>query len=133
MQDCHKISPYCTALIDSDRTQHSSSSSTSAAAVTIKMAAVDKVAVFWIIAANLLAAGMMYQRLDKMGHLAPIKQQVAAVFEPVLEQLGLFHASYAPCGLQNGTMFILTSSRVVHPDGVRPGAGECVGGCASTQ
>lgn len=82
----------------------------------------DRVAVLWIVFANLLAAGMMYQRLDKMGYLVPIKQQVAAVVEPVLETLGLFHASYQQCGLQDSTMFILTSSRVVHPDGVRPGA-----------
>lgn len=91
----------------------------------------DKVAVFWILAANLLAGGMMYQRLDKMGYLTPIKHQAAAVFEPLLEQLGLFHASYSQCGLQNSTMFILTSSRVVHPDGVRPGASECLHGCCA--
>jgi len=96
------------------------------AAHRIKM---DKVAVFWILAANLLAGGMMYQRLDKMGYLAPIKHQAAAVFEPLLEELGLFHASYSQCGLQNSTMFIITSSRVVHPDGVRPGASKCLHGC----
>lgn len=88
------------------------------------MAGLDRVAVLWIVFANLLAAGMMYQRLDKMGYLSPIKQQVAAVVEPVLETLGLFHASSQQCGLQDSTMFILTSSRVVHPDGVRPGASE---------
>lgn len=72
----------------------------------------------------------MYQRLDKMGYLAPAKQRLASVVEPLLERMGLFHASYQQCGLQDSTMFILTSSRVVHPDGVRPGAGVgFVGGC----
>ena len=91
------------------------------------MAGFDKVAVLWIIAANLLAGGMMYQRLDKMGYIAPIKQRAAAVIEPVLESLGLFHANYQQCGLQDSTMFIITSSRVVHPDGVRPGASKFQG------
>lgn len=85
----------------------------------------DRQTILFVIMANLLAGGMMYQRLDKMGYLAPVKEQVAAVVEPVLEALGLFHASYQQCGLQDSTMFVLTSSRVVHPDGVRPGASEC--------
>lgn len=89
----------------------------------------DKVAIMWIVVANLLAGGMMYQRLDKMGYLGPLRDAAAAVFEPVLAQLGLSHAaSYSQCGLQNSTSFIITSSRVVHPDGVRPGAGECMHG-----
>jgi hypothetical protein len=92
--------------------------------------AMDRVAVMWIIMANLLAGGMMYQRLDKMGYLAPVKQHIAAVVEPVMEALGLFHASYEQCGLQNATMYIITSSRVVHPDGVKPGASKQVPGWA---
>jgi hypothetical protein len=91
----------------------------------------DKVAILWIVVANLLAGGMMYQRLDKMGYLGPVKEAAAAVFEPVMAQLGLSHAaSYSQCGLQNSTSFIITSSRVVHPDGVRPGAGEWMHGAA---
>lgn len=80
----------------------------------------DRVAVLWIVAANVLAAGMLYQRLDGLGYLGPIKHRV----EAAAEALGLWHAAHPPCGLQDDTMFILTSSRVVHPDGVRPGAGE---------
>lgn len=83
--------------------------------------AMDKLAVAWIIAANLLAAGMMYQRLDSLGYLGRVKHAV----ESVVEHFGLLHAAHPQCGLQEETMFILTSSRVVHPDGVRPGASEC--------
>lgn len=88
----------------------------------------DRQTILWVVMANLLAGGMMYQRLDKLGYLAPVKEQVSAVVEPVLEALGLFHASYQQCGLQDSTMFVLTSSRVVHPDGVRPGASELSNG-----
>jgi hypothetical protein len=86
----------------------------------------DRQTILWVIMANLLAGGMMYQRLDKIGYLEPVKHQVSAVVEPVMEFLGLSHAhSYEQCGLQDSTSFVLTSSRVVHPDGVRPGASEC--------
>jgi hypothetical protein len=84
--------------------------------------ALDRQAVVWIITANLMAASMLYQRLDKQGYIAPLKHRA----HDVLEEWGLVAPSHAPCGLlpNNTTRFILTSSRVVHPHGVRPGAGE---------
>lgn len=78
----------------------------------------DKTIIVWIIAANALAGSILYQRLDSMGYMVPFKRHI----ETMYEKLGLFHASYPQCGLLEHTMFILTSSRVVHPDGVRPGA-----------
>jgi len=80
----------------------------------------DKLALIWIVGANALAAAILYQRLDKMGYVVPFKHHM----EATMERFGLFHASYPQCGLLNDTMFVLTSSRVVHPDGVRPGASE---------
>lgn len=78
----------------------------------------DRTIVIWVVAANVLAAGMLYQRLESLGYMNSVKHHV----EALIEQLGLFHASYPQCGLLKDTMFIITSSRVVHPDGVRPGA-----------
>ncbi len=78
----------------------------------------DRTILVWVIGANFLAAGILWQRLDSLGYMVPLKSHVESLYET----LGLFHASYPQCGLLNDTMFILTSSRVVHPDGVRPGA-----------
>lgn len=71
-----------------------------------------------ILAANVIAAGVLYQRLDSLGYTVPFKHSVEAIYE----KLGIYHAAYPQCGQLQDTMFILTSSRVVHPDGVRPGA-----------
>lgn len=79
----------------------------------------DRTAAVWILGANLLAFAVLYQRLDTLGYTVPLKHHV----ETLVERLGLGHAAYPQCGLLDDTMFILTSSRVVHPDGVRPGAG----------
>eukprot|EP00882_Tetradesmus_deserticola_P025499 GHRQ01028014.1.p1 GENE.GHRQ01028014.1~~GHRQ01028014.1.p1 ORF type:complete len:103 (+),score=33.62 GHRQ01028014.1:185-493(+) len=82
--------------------------------------ALDKSMIAIILAANAIAASVLYQRLDSLGYTVPFKHQLEAVYE----KLGIYHAAYVQCGQLPDTMFILTSSRVVHPDGVRPGASE---------
>lgn len=80
----------------------------------------DRTIVIWVVAANVLSAGMLYQRLESLGYMNSVKHHV----EALTERLGLFHASYPQCGLLKDTMFVLTSTRVVHHDVVRPGAGK---------
>ncbi|KAF6265397.1 allantoinase [Scenedesmus sp. NREL 46B-D3] len=80
--------------------------------------ALDKSMIAIILAANAIAASVLYQRLDSLGYTVPFKHHI----ETLYEKLGLYHAAYTQCGQLQDTMFILTSSRVVHPDGVRPGA-----------
>jgi hypothetical protein len=82
--------------------------------------ALDKSMVVIILVANAIAASVLYQRLDSLGYTVPFKHHVESIYE----RLGIFHAAYQQCGQLQDTMFILTSSRVVHPDGVRPGASE---------
>jgi hypothetical protein len=82
----------------------------------------DRQVLVWVLAANFVAAGMLYQRLDSAGYLAPAKHALDALYE----HFGLFHAAHPQCGLLDETMYVLTSSRIVHPDGiVRSGAGVC--------
>jgi hypothetical protein len=82
--------------------------------------ALDTSMIVIILAANVIAASVLYQRLDSLGYTVPFKDHVEALYE----KLGIYHAAYPQCGQLQDTMFILTSSRVVHPDGVRPGASE---------
>jgi hypothetical protein len=82
--------------------------------------ALDKSMIVIIVVANAIAASVLYQRLDSLGYTVPFKTHVESLYE----RLGIFHAAYQQCGQLQDTMFILTSSRVVHPDGVRPGASE---------
>lgn len=83
----------------------------------------DRTAVVWILGANILAFAVLYQRLITMGYAVPFKDHLDAVYE----KLGIFHGSYQQCGHFNRTAFIMTSSRVVFPDGVRPGASKWAG------
>jgi hypothetical protein len=86
----------------------------------------DKTIVIWLVLANVVALFVLHQRLHAMGWDVPLQDAVDSVFEAV----GAGHAAYKPCGLLNTSAFILTSTRVVWPDGVRPGAGEAPGGRA---
>jgi hypothetical protein len=91
--------------------------------------ALDKSMVVIILVANAIAASVLYQRLDNLGYTVPFKHHVESIYE----RLGIFHAAYEQCGQLQNTMFILTSSRVVHPDGVRPGASENLSSYAASQ
>jgi hypothetical protein len=84
----------------------------------------DKTIVVWLVLANVVALLVLHQRLTAIGWDVPLQDTVDSLYEAV----GIGHASYKQCGWLNTTTFILTSSRVVWPDGVRPGAGEQLGG-----
>jgi hypothetical protein len=78
----------------------------------------DRLSVIWVLGANIVALAVLYQRLVTMGYVLPAQDQLEQIFG----KLGLAHGDYQPCGLFNASTYILTSSRVVFPDGVRPGA-----------
>jgi hypothetical protein len=84
----------------------------------------DKTIVIWLVLANVVALLVLHQRLTAIGWDVPLQDTV----DSLLEAVGVGHGAYKQCGLLNTTTFILTSSRVVWPDGVRPGAGEAAGG-----
>lgn len=84
------------------------------------MVRLDYTVVRWIITINVIALGMLVQRAHYLGWTEPVLDKLNSA----AASMGLMQAPVPPCGLMNSSAFILTSSRVVFPDGVRAGAGE---------
>ena len=80
----------------------------------------DKLIAVWLVLANLIAFGVLHQRLTTMGYTVPLGDYLDQLYE----RFGVLHGAYPKCGFLNDTnTFIVTSRRVVFPDGeVRPAA-----------
>lgn len=79
----------------------------------------DKLIAVWLVLANLIAFGVLHQRLTTMGYTVPLGDYLDQLYE----RLGVLHGAYPKCGFLDDTTFVVASRRVVFPDGdVRPAA-----------
>jgi hypothetical protein len=82
----------------------------------------DRGNVLFMLAINLVAASVLYQRLHTMGYVPSVKEMVHEYGERFLPPS---HHMRGECGFVNSSNLVITSRRVVLDTGVVPASSEC--------